>query len=125
MIKISHGPRYGTAYLHLAKINKGVRVGSRVKRGQVIGTVGSTGRSTGPHLDFRFYDNGKSVNPLKVKLPTIDYNKKLEFDRKELAERAKKLEQNLNLHSVRNLEKSPTKIVLKEQNQSEQLTAGG
>ncbi len=125
MIKISHGPRYGTAYLHLAKISKGLRVGSRVKRGQVIGTVGSTGRSTGPHLDFRFYDNGKSVNPLKVKLPTIDYNKKLEFDRKQFAERVKKLEQNLNLHSVKKLEDSQTKIVLKEQSEAEQLTAGG
>jgi len=125
MIKISHGPRYGTAYLHLARISKGVRVGSGVKRGQVIGTVGSTGRSTGPHLDFRFYDNGKSVNPLKVKLPTIDYNKKLEFDREQLAERAKKLEQNLSLHSVKKIEEAQTRVVLKPQNQTRRIVADG
>lgn len=72
MIKLQHGDRYRTAYLHLSKITSGVRKGARVSRGQVIGAVGATGRATGPHLDYRFYDRGKSVDPLKVKLPLAD-----------------------------------------------------
>lgn len=69
MIKIKHNSIYTTAYLHLSKFAKGISVGSRVKQGDVIGYVGSTGLSTGPHLDFRFWKNGTAVNPLKVKPP--------------------------------------------------------
>lgn len=72
MIKITHDNRYKTAYLHLSKISKGLKAGSYVKRGQIIGAVGSTGRSTGPHLDYRLYDRNKSVDPLRAKLPKID-----------------------------------------------------
>ncbi|MCB9030435.1 MAG: LysM peptidoglycan-binding domain-containing M23 family metallopeptidase [Deltaproteobacteria bacterium] len=70
-IKIQHNSRYSTAYLHLSKINKDVVKGGRVKRGQVIGAVGTTGLSTGPHLHFSFYDRGRYVDPLKVKLPRL------------------------------------------------------
>jgi murein DD-endopeptidase MepM/ murein hydrolase activator NlpD len=69
MVKIKHNGTYTTAYLHLSKFGKGIKSGVHVKQGQVIGYVGSTGRSTGPHLDFRFYRNGKPINPLKVKSP--------------------------------------------------------
>ena len=69
MIKIKHNGTYTTAYLHLSKFAKGIKKRVRVKQGDVIGYVGSTGRSTGPHLDFRFYRNGKPVDPLKVKSP--------------------------------------------------------
>lgn len=72
MVKIQHNDRYATAYLHLSKIERGVRNGSFVHRGQVIGAVGSTGNSTGPHLHYSFYDNGVYVDPLKIDLPTID-----------------------------------------------------
>jgi murein DD-endopeptidase MepM/ murein hydrolase activator NlpD len=69
MVKIRHNGTYSTAYLHLSKFGKGIRQGVFVKQGDVIGYVGSTGRSTGPHLDFRFYRNGQPVDPLKVKSP--------------------------------------------------------
>jgi len=71
LIKIKHSDKYETAYLHLSKIERGVRRGALVKRGQVIGRVGSTGLSTGPHLDFRLKKNGKYVDPVNAKLPTI------------------------------------------------------
>jgi len=69
MVKIKHNGTYTTAYLHLSKYGKGIKEGVHVKQGQVIGYVGSTGRSTGPHLDFRFYRNGQAINPLKVESP--------------------------------------------------------
>ncbi len=69
MVKVKHNGTYTTAYLHLSKFGKGIKEGAHVKQGDVIGFVGSTGRSTGPHLDFRFYRNGQPVDPLKVKSP--------------------------------------------------------
>ncbi len=69
IVKIKHNGTYTTAYLHLSKFGKGIKQGAHVKQGDVIGYVGSTGRSTGPHLDFRFYRNGKAIDPLKVKSP--------------------------------------------------------
>jgi len=69
MIKIRHNSTYSTAYLHLSGYAKGIRAGAHVQQGQVIGYVGSSGLSTGPHLDFRFYKNGTPVDPLKVESP--------------------------------------------------------
>lgn len=68
-VKIKHNGTYTTAYLHLSGYGKDIKQGVHVKQGQVIGYVGSTGLSTGPHLDFRFYRNGKAIDPLKVKSP--------------------------------------------------------
>jgi murein DD-endopeptidase MepM/ murein hydrolase activator NlpD len=68
-IKIKHNSAYTTLYMHLAGFAKGLRTGSRVHQGEVIGYVGSTGLSTGPHLDFRFFKNGQAVDPLKVESP--------------------------------------------------------
>jgi murein DD-endopeptidase MepM/ murein hydrolase activator NlpD len=68
-VKIRHNGTYSTAYLHLSKYGPGIKGGARVKQGQVIGYVGSSGLSTGPHLDFRFYRNDKPVDPLKVESP--------------------------------------------------------
>ncbi len=70
-IKIKHNGTYTTAYLHLSGYGKGIRTGKKVKQGDIIGYVGKTGLVTGPHLDFRFYKNGKAVDPLKVKSPSV------------------------------------------------------
>ena len=68
-VKIKHNGTYTTQYLHMSKIGKGVKAGTRVKQGQVIGYVGSTGLATGPHLCFRFWKNGKQEDWLKEKIP--------------------------------------------------------
>ena len=66
-VKIKHGNGYVTTYMHLSRYAKGLKVGDYVKQKQVIGYVGSTGISTGPHLDFRVHENGKPINPLTIK----------------------------------------------------------
>lgn len=71
-VKIRHNSVYTTAYLHLSGYAKGLKVGSRVRQGDVIGYVGSTGLSTGPHLDFRVWQNGSPTNPLKIKSPPVE-----------------------------------------------------
>ncbi len=68
-VKIRHPGGWETMYNHMSRFGKGIRSGTKVRQGQVIGYVGTTGRSTGPHLDFRMYKNGSVVNPLKVKSP--------------------------------------------------------
>jgi murein DD-endopeptidase MepM/ murein hydrolase activator NlpD len=73
MIKIKH--TFGdviTKYLHLSKYASGIKKGSFVKQGQKIAEVGNTGMSTGPHLDYRIYINGKAVDPLKMTVPSKD-----------------------------------------------------
>ena len=66
MLKIKHPGNLSSGYLHLRGFAKGIKVGARVSQGQVIGYVGSTGRSTGPHLDFRLWKGATPINPLKV-----------------------------------------------------------
>ena len=68
-VKIKHNGTYTTQYLHMNKIGKGIRPGKRVRQGQVIGYVGSTGLATGPHVCFRFWKNGSQVDHRKEKLP--------------------------------------------------------
>ncbi len=71
-VKIKHNSVYTTVYMHFSKFAKDIKVGDFIKQGQVIGYVGSSGLATGPHLDFRFYLNGKPVDPLKVKSPPVE-----------------------------------------------------
>jgi len=68
-VKIRHDNKYETQYLHMSRFAKGIRPGTRINQGQVIGYVGSTGLATGPHVCFRFWKNGVQVNHLKENLP--------------------------------------------------------
>ena len=69
-IKIKHNSTYETIYAHMKNFARGIKEGSRVKQGQIIGYVGSTGKSTGPHLHYEVIINGKKVNSQKLKLPS-------------------------------------------------------
>ena len=71
-LKIKHNSVYTTSYMHLSKYGAGMANGVRVKQGQVIGYVGTTGLSSGPHLDFRVFLNGNPVNPLTIKSPPTE-----------------------------------------------------
>ncbi len=80
-IIIKHGGKYSTLYAHLQGYKKGLRVGQKIKQGQTIGYVGSSGRSTGPHLHYEFRVNGVHRNPLTVKLPNArPINKKFKAE---------------------------------------------
>ena len=79
-LKIKHNATYTTSYMHLQSYAKGIAEGVRVKQGQVIGYVGSTGVSTGPHLDFRVYKNGTAIDPLKMESPPADPIKKADME---------------------------------------------
>lgn len=68
-VKVQHNSVYSTQYLHMSKIAKGIKSGIRVKQGQIIGYVGSTGLATGPHVCYRFWKNGNQVDPYKEDLP--------------------------------------------------------
>jgi murein DD-endopeptidase MepM/ murein hydrolase activator NlpD len=69
-IKIKHNSTYQTIYAHMSKFVRGMKVGLRVKQGQIIGYVGSTGKSTGPHLHYEVIENGKKINSQTLKLPS-------------------------------------------------------
>jgi murein DD-endopeptidase MepM/ murein hydrolase activator NlpD len=71
-LKIKHNGTFTTGYMHLKGYPPGISAGSSVRQGQVVGYVGTTGLSTGPHLDFRIWENGKPVDPLKVESPPVE-----------------------------------------------------
>lgn len=81
-VKVKHNSVYTTGYLHMSRFEKGIKPGVKVKQGDVIGYVGSTGLSSGPHVDLRFWKNGKLVNFLREEFPPskpIDKKYKEEF----------------------------------------------
>ncbi len=69
-VKIKHNSTYQTVYAHLSAFGRGIKKGTRVKQGRIIGYVGSTGMSTGPHLHYEVIKNGKRINSQKLKLPS-------------------------------------------------------
>ena len=69
-VKIKHNTTYQTVYAHMSKFGRGIKKGVRVKQGQIIGYVGSTGLSTGPHLHYEVIENGRKINSQKLKLPS-------------------------------------------------------
>ena len=71
-VKIKHNIIYSTQYLHMSRIKKGIRIGVKVNQGDIIGYVGSTGYSSGPHVCYRFWKNGKQVDPYRQKLPNAE-----------------------------------------------------
>nr|WP_255701411.1 M23 family metallopeptidase [Afifella sp. H1R] len=68
-VEIKHANGYVSTYNHMSGIAKGIKVGMRVHQGQIIGYIGSTGLSTGPHLHFEVLVNGRFVDPLKIRVP--------------------------------------------------------
>ena len=83
-IRIRHNSQYKTAYAHLSKFARDVKRNIKVKQGQVIGYVGTSGRSTGPHLHYEVIFNKKQINPLKLKMPelnTLNKNEMLDFNK--------------------------------------------
>ena len=72
IVRIGHNSVYTTAYMHLSRFGDGIRAGAYVSQGQVIGYVGASGLATGPHLDFRIFQNGYPVDPLRVEAPPVE-----------------------------------------------------
>ena len=95
-VKVRHNGTYTTQYLHMSRIAEGVRAGTRVRQGQTIGYVGSTGLATGPHLCYRFWKNGVQVDALRVELPPSQPVKK---DQMEAFDEVKK-ELTMKLDSI-------------------------
>ena len=79
-VKIRHNSTYSTVYAHMSKFARGIKKGVRVNQGQIIGYVGSTGMSTGPHLHYEVIKNGKKINSQTLKLPS---GKKLKAEARE------------------------------------------
>ncbi|MEQ9447172.1 MAG: peptidoglycan DD-metalloendopeptidase family protein, partial [Rhodospirillaceae bacterium] len=111
-IRIRHGDGFATAYAHMNNFAKGYAVGSRVRQGAVIGYVGTTGRSTGPHLHYEVLRNGTQVNPMQVRFPaskTLDGEELKNFQRARAAADQKWLSLSSN-RDIASLE--PTDVIL-------------
>ncbi len=79
-VKIKHNGTFTTGYMHLSGYGSGIRPGKQVRQGDIIGYVGSTGLSTGPHLDFRVWKNDTNIDPLKLESPTVEPVRKDKLD---------------------------------------------
>jgi murein DD-endopeptidase MepM/ murein hydrolase activator NlpD len=72
MVEVQHDSAYASRYAHLQRLAQGVRKGAAIKKGQIVGYVGSSGRSTGPHLHFELYKHREYMDPLKFEFPPED-----------------------------------------------------
>jgi len=107
-VKIKHNATYTTQYLHMSKIAGSVKAGTKIRQGQVIGYVGSTGLATGPHLCFRFWKNGKQEDWLKEKIPPsepIAESNRMAFNQSKL----EKMDQLANI----SVDEKPKKLLAK------------
>ena len=95
-VKIKHNSTYSTVYAHMSKFGAGIKEGVRVKQGRIIGYVGSTGMSTGPHLHYEVIENGKKINSQTLKLPS---GKKLSGKNRELFE-IQKIKNNVLISEI-------------------------
>jgi len=95
-VKIKHNSTYSTVYAHMSKFGAGIKEGVRVKQGRIIGYVGSTGMSTGPHLHYEVIENGKKINSQKLKLPS---GKQLSGKNRELFE-IQKIKNNVLISEI-------------------------
>jgi murein DD-endopeptidase MepM/ murein hydrolase activator NlpD len=115
-VEIAHRGGYKTLYAHLSKYRKGKRRGTRVKKGEVIGYVGSTGMSTGPHLHFGLYENGRAINPNRM----IRIVKKLgRGDRKKFFETVAEYDDRIG--AVRSQEATQIRYTSREYNEIQNL----
>jgi len=115
-IRIRHTGTYKTAYAHLSGINKNIRVGKRVLQGKTIGYVGSSGRSTGPHLHYEVLRNNKQINPMNIKLPAgknipknkiLDYKKHIQIILKQKIALERSMQNNkIAINEINNKESS-------------------
>ena len=104
-VKIRHNSTYETIYAHMSKFARGIKEGKKVKQGQIIGYVGSTGMSTGPHLHYEVVVNGKKVNSQKLKLPSgkilkNEAREKFELERIKIDLKLAELRTKINLNYI-------------------------
>lgn len=105
-VRIRHQKGFKTAYAHMSRYGRGVRAGRSVRQGQIIGYVGSTGASTGPHLHYEVYKNGRAVDAMRLKLPT---GRKLAMD-PEIFE-VFEIERD-RIDAIRNMQTAPTDTIV-------------
>lgn len=98
VVIVQHGQKYRTLYAHLNGFGRGIRAGTRVRQGQLVGTVGSSGLATGPHLHYEFYVNGSVRNPVTVKLPHANPISKA--DKTNFLATADKMKSQLNTYAA-------------------------
>ena len=97
-VKIKHNGIYTTQYLHMSRIARGIKPRVKVKQGDIIGYVGSTGLATGPHLCYRFWKNGRQINPFKEDIPSVGPVKK--DDLQNFNQKMAELKQQLDALSI-------------------------
>jgi murein DD-endopeptidase MepM/ murein hydrolase activator NlpD len=115
-IRIRHTGTYKTAYAHLSGFHKNVRIGKRVLQGKIIGYVGTTGRSTGPHLHYEVIKNNIQVNPMRIKLPA-----RKNISKTDIENYKKHIEKIINLKIVLEKSNRNNKIAINNHNISKKL----